>query len=150
MNKLAALLFLTLLVGSTPLAGEIYMGAPVVSGEVFVSPNDRGTERINLSPEQLQAMAGWLEQGRSGWNGEYIEASPNEIVELKIKLKHADEGVTSISVMAGRRGGHFVRITGPGTWAYRAWGGFFKTWAAMRQISDNDLATLHDLIGLSR
>ncbi len=150
LNKFSALLFVVFVVAATAMAGEIYIGAPLVSGEIVMYREDRGTEHMSLSSEQLQAMTRWLEQSRSEWHGVYIEASPNEVVEQKIELKHADGGITSLSVLTGVRGHHWLRLAGPGTWAYRSFGGFFKTWAAMRQISDRDMGKLQELIGSPR
>jgi hypothetical protein len=150
MKKLLSLLFLTIIVGAAAFAGDIYLGTPLVSGEASVFRDDRGTKRMSLSSEQLQAMAHWLEHCRSAWQGEPVEASPNESVELQIKLKHAADGVTTLSVIAGVRGGHFLRLTGPGTWEYHSFLGLYKTWAATRQITDQELGTLQNLIGITQ
>jgi hypothetical protein len=147
MLKLLPLGLLMIVVAGIATAGGIDMGAPLTSGAVSLFRNDGSINRKNLSSEQLQALTGWLERRRSGWQGEITEASPNEQVELQIKVKHADDSITAINVMVGVRGGHLLRLTGPGTWAYRSFLGLYKTWAANRRLSDQEFAVLRDLVG---
>jgi hypothetical protein len=149
-KKLLSVFLLTLGAGAVAFAGGIYVGSPLVSGEASVFRDNLGTERMSLSSDQLQAMAHWLEQRPSAWQGDPIEASPNERVELQIKLNHATDGVTTLSVIPGVRGGHFLRLTGPGTWAYHSLFGLYKTWAATRQITEQELGTLKNMIGITR
>jgi hypothetical protein len=148
-KKLLPFGMLVMLVAAKAAAGSIDTGRPLVSGDTSIFSRDRATEQRTLSSEQLHAMALWLEEHRSGWHGEPIEASPNEVVELKVTLRHADDGgTTSISVIAGSRGGHLLRLTGPGTWAYRSFAGIYKTWAAIRPVSDEELRALQRIIGI--
>lgn len=147
-KKLLSLIFLTIVAGAAAFAGGIYVGSPLVSGNASVFRDNHGTERMSLSSDQLQAMADWLEKSRSTWQGDPVEASPNERVELQIKLNHATDGVTTLAVIAGVRGSHFLRLTGPGTRAYHSFLGLYKTWAATRQINEQELGTLKNLIGI--
>jgi hypothetical protein len=64
-----------------------------------------------------------------------------------LTLKHSDGGTTHMSIIARAGGGHCLRLTGPGTWAYRSFAGFFKSWAATRPMSDQELAALRSLFG---
>jgi hypothetical protein len=138
--------FLMMVVVATAFARHIDTRTSLVS----VFGNDRATEQRTLSSEKLQALSRWLEQGRSGWQGEMTEASRNEEVELRIDLKHSNGSATSIFIVDRVGGGHFLRLTGPGTWAYQSFAGLYKTWAAFRLISDTDLRALQNLIGVER
>jgi hypothetical protein len=143
-----ALLFLALVstgLNVTANASGINMGTPLVSGDVsrFVSRQETG--RTDLSPKQLQGLASWLENHQSGWHGMITEAS-SEPAQLQLKLKHSDGAVSSISVIAEANGGHYLLITGPGKWAYESFFGFWKSWAATRSISDQELAALENVL----
>ena len=122
-------------------AGSISLGTPLISGEV--------SGHTELSSQQVQALSRWLEQDRTGWQGMITEASI-EPIQLAVSLRHSDGGVTSISVIAQAKGGHYVRLIGPGQWAYRSFGGIVKFWAATRPLSDPELAELEPAVGASR
>jgi hypothetical protein len=72
-----------------------------------------------------------------------------EPIQLAVSLRHSDGGVTSISVIAQAKGGHYLRLTGPGQWAYRSFGGIVKSWAATRSLSDPELAQFETVVGAS-
>ena len=131
---------------ATATAGSITVGTPLILGDVYTYENRRSTGHLDLSPDQLQTISHWLDQHRSGWQGMITPAS-TEPVELQVTLKHSDGGTTYMSVIARAGGGHYLRLTGPGTWAYRSFGGFFKSWAATRPMSDQELASLRSLVG---
>lgn len=76
-----------------------------------------------------------------------VTEATSEPVQLHLNLKHRDGGVTSISVIAGANGGRYLCVTGSGKWAYESFLGFWKSKAATRSLSDQDLATLENLIG---
>jgi hypothetical protein len=143
-----ALLSLGLVIGlsATVNAGGIGVETPFVSGDVSTFVNRRETSRMDLSPQQLQGLDDWLEHHRSGWNGMVTEAT-SEPVQLHLNLKHRDGGVTSISVIARANGGRYLCVTGSGKWAYESFLGFWKSRAATRSLSDQDLATLENLVG---
>jgi hypothetical protein len=124
-------------VNATAMAGGINLGTPLISGDVAAI----GSSRTDLSAQQLQALSRWLEQHKSGWHGMITEASA-EPGQLEVKLRHSDGAFTRVSVF-----GHHLRLTGPGTWAYQSWGGIFKSWAATRELSDQELAVLQKIVG---
>lgn len=121
-------------------AGSISLGAPLISGDV--------TGSTELSPQQLQALSQWLEQHRSGWQGMITEASI-EPIQLAISLRHSDGAVTSMFIIAQANGGHYLRLTGPGQWAYRSFGGILRSWAATRTLSEPELTQLETAVGAS-
>jgi hypothetical protein len=123
----------------TVMAGSISIGTPLASGEV--------SGHTELSSQQLQVLSQWLEHHRSGWQGMITEAPIGEPVELTVSLTHSDGAVTSIIVIARPSGAHYVRLTGPGQWAYRSFGGILKSWAAIRALSDPELAELETAAG---
>jgi hypothetical protein len=142
-NGVKTLLLLGLAVAAlsaTAIAGSSSFGTPVISGQV--------SGRTELSSQQVQALSQWLEQHRTGWQGMITEAS-TEPTQLAVSLRHSDGAVTSISVVAQANGGHYLRLTGPGQWAYRSFGGIFKSWAAVRPLSDPELAELKTAVGAS-
>jgi hypothetical protein len=69
----------------------------------------------------------------------------SEPVKLQIEIKHSDGRVTSISVVARANGGHYLRTTGPGKWACESFLGLWKSRAATRSLSDQELAALENL-----
>jgi hypothetical protein len=144
-KKLSPPVLLAIVVGATAMAGSIDIGTPVKSGEVYTFVNRQNTGHTDLSPEQVHALANWLVQHRSGWQGMITPAS-SELVELRVDLKHTDDGTTSMSVIARTGGGHYLLLTGPGTWAYRSFGGIFKSWAATRPLSDQEFAAVRKLV----
>ena len=127
-------------------AGSITIGTPLMSGDVYTYENRHATGHRDLSPDQLQAISHWLDQHQSEWQGMITPAS-TEPVELQVILKHREGGSTSVSIIARAGGGHYLRLTGPGTWAYRSFGGFFKSWAAWRPLTDQELSALRNLVG---
>jgi hypothetical protein len=147
-HQMKTLLFLGLVaigLNATASASGINVGTPLVSGDVsrFVSRQETG--RTDLSPKQLQGLANWLKNHQSGWHGMITEAS-SEPVQLQLKLKHSDGALSSISVIAQANGGHYLLMTGPGKWAYEAFLGFWKSWAATRSLSDQELAALVNVV----
>jgi hypothetical protein len=129
---------------ATAAAGEIEIGTPLISGDV----SGIARSYTDLSSEQIQALSRWLEQHRSGWRGMLTEAS-SEPIQLQVNLKHRDGAITSVCVIARAGGGQSLRLTGPGTWAYRSFAGIFKSWAATRPLSDQELSVLQKMVGAS-
>ena len=145
MKQLLPLGLLAIVVGATATAGSIDIGTPLISGDVYTFEHRQNTVHTVLSPEQIHALSHWLGQHRSGWQGMITPASA-EPVELRVDLKHGDDGTTSMSVVARAGGGHYLLLTGPGTWAYRSFGGIFKSWAATRPLSEQELAALRNVV----
>jgi hypothetical protein len=127
-------------------AGSITIGTPLILGDVDTYENRHATGDLDLSPDQLQAISRWLDQHQSGWHGMITPVS-SEPAELQLTLKHSDGGTTHMSIIARAGGGHYLRLTGPGTWAYRSFAKLFKSWAATRPMSDQELAALRSLVG---
>ena len=146
-NKLSSLVLLAM-IGSTSTAGGIDIGTPLVAGDVAKFENRQKTADTDLSPERLLAVFDWLDHHRSGWQG-MITPGSSEPVQLEANLRHRDGHMTTMSVIAGGKGGYYLRVTGPGTMAYRSFGGFFQSWAATRGLSDQDLAALRSLLGVT-
>lgn len=130
---------------ATANAGAIKVGTPLVSGAVSTFASRQETGRRDLSSKQLQGLTDWLQQHQSGWQGMITEAT-NEPADLHLHLKHSDGAVTSVSVIERSSGGHYLLVTGPGKWTYESFLGFWKSWAATRSLSDQDLAALESLI----
>jgi hypothetical protein len=140
MKRLLDLAWISMVFSTSAMAGSIDVGGPLVSGSVITTENkDRISQ--DLTSGQLQSLSQWLDQHRSGWQGMVTPAS-SEPRRLEIRLKHSDGSTTSVCVIDRAGGGHYVRLTGPGTWAYRSWGGIVKSWAAVRPLSDLDLVAL--------
>jgi hypothetical protein len=125
-------------------AGDINLGTPLVSGIVSKLVNRQKTGQAELSSLQLQGLADWLASHRSGWQGMTTDAT-SEPAELEINLRHFDGTISSIAVIAQSNGGRYLRITGPGKWAYESFHGTWRSWAATRTISDQELAALERL-----
>ena len=139
-------LAVVLALSATAWAGSIDTGTPLISGNVETFENRHSTARTDLSEHQLQALSRWLEQHRSGWQG-MITPTTGEPAQLGVSLSHSDGSTTSMSVIARASGGYYLRLTGPHKWAYRSFLGIFKSWAATRSLSDQELAALHNLVG---
>ena len=75
----------------------------------------------------------------------FSEAS-SEPTQLQVDLRHNDGTVTTVCVIARAAGGHYLRLTGPGRWAYQSFAGIFKTWAATRDLSEQELAVLQRIV----
>jgi hypothetical protein len=133
---------------ATAAAAGINLGTALVSGDVASYVNRQESDRMELSRQQLQGMASWLNHHQSGWHANGTEAS-SEPVQLGIDLKHSDGAVTSISVIAQANGGYYLRLTGPGKWAYEGFLGLWKSWAATRALSDQELTALENLVGVT-
>ncbi len=146
MNKLS--LLATALILSTPIAnaGAIFIGTPLASGNVSRFVNRQEIGRADLSSQQVRAVADWLTNHESGWSGMVTEASL-ERSPILVTLKHSDGAITSISVIAQANGGFYLRLTGPGKWAYRSFWGIYKSWAATRPLSDQELLSFKQLMG---
>jgi hypothetical protein len=127
-------------------AGSITVGAPLISGDVSIYQDRQTTGHRDLSPDQLHGISRWLDQHKSGWQGMVTPAS-SEPVELEVAVKHNDGSATHMSVIARPGGGQYLRLTGPGIMAYRSLFGFFKSWAAIRAMSDQELAALLSEVG---
>lgn len=143
MKKLSLLGLAAIVLTATAMAGGIYLGSPVISGD-FSSGQD--ARRTQLSPQQLHALSGWLEKHRSGWSGMVTPAS-TEPIQLQVNLRHSDGVATSLCVIAGAGGGHYLRLNAPGKWAYRSVGGIFKSGAATRPLTDEELSVLQKIVG---
>lgn len=148
MNKLTLLALMAMASSPIANAGDIYIGAPLISGNVSRSVNRSQTGYAHLSPPQLETLTTWLGHHRSGWSGMLTEATM-EPCPLQVNLKHSDGATTSICVIARANGGHYLRVTGPGKWAYRSFGGMFRSWAATRELSDPELAAFESLVPAS-
>jgi hypothetical protein len=118
----------------------------VISGDVSTFASRQESGHTELSAERLQALSGWLDQHRSGWRGTVTPPS-FEPVQLRVNLRHSDGTVTSISFIPDAGGGYYLRLTGPEKWAYRSFGGIFKSWAATRELSDKEFAVLRQIVG---
>jgi len=146
-GQLSSLVLLAI-VGSTATAASIDIGTPLVAGDVAKFENRQRTSDTNLSSAALLSISVWLDQHRSGWQG-MITPGSSEPVQLEANLKHRDGKITTISVIAGRRGGYYLRVTGPGTMADQSFGGIFQSWAAIRSLSAQDLAVFRSLFGVT-
>jgi hypothetical protein len=131
---------------ATAAAGDISIGTPLVSGSVETLEERHTTGHTDLSLDQLQALSRWLEQHRSGWQG-MVTPATGEPVQLGMHLNHSDGRTTSIALIARARGGYYLRLTGPDKWAYRSFLGIWKSWAATRSLSDQELVALRNLVG---
>jgi hypothetical protein len=131
-------------------AGEIFIGAPLISGDISRFVNRQETGHANLSLPQVQALADWLEHHRSGWSGMVGEAPIMEPCTLEVDLRRGDGATTSIRVVAQADGGQYLRVTGPGKWAYRSFAGIFKSWAAVRRLSNQEMGVLEKLLTATR
>jgi len=119
-------------------AGRIDVGAPFVAG-------DAG--QAALSADQLQQLSLWLKQHRTGWNGLLTEQS-NEPIQLSIHLEGAQDRATGLVVVLRRDGSHYLRLYGPGQWAYRSFGGLVKYRVASRELTADELAALDKILGV--
>jgi len=117
-----------------------------MSGDVSTFADRQRTDHAALSPKQLQALLQWLEQHRTGWQGTVAPAT-SESIQLEVTLKHSDGGMTSVGVIDRAGGGHYLRLTTAGAWAYRSTSGIFKSSAASRALSDKELAALWNILG---
>jgi hypothetical protein len=124
----------------------VILETPWISGDVSTYENRKEISHRTLSSEQLQALTRWLEQHRRGWRGMLTEASTAP-AQWDVSLKNRDGRTTSIAAFAQADGGHHLLLIGPGKWAYRSFGGIWKSWAATRPLSDPELAELEVLIG---
>jgi hypothetical protein len=132
-------------VSATAAAGSIDMGAPLTSGDAVSFENRHESARRTLSPEQLEQMAHWLKTHRSGWSGMLTEAT-NEPIALSVDLSHSDGRVTSLAFIV-HDGVRYLRLTGPGRWAWRSVAGLMKSWAATRPLSAQELTELKRTVG---
>jgi hypothetical protein len=147
MKKLPLLRLAVLLaLSATARAGSIDAGTPLISGNVETSEGRHSAARTDLSPDQLRALSRWLEQHRSGWQG-MVTPAGSEAAQLGVNLNHSDGSCTAMAVIARAGGGHYLRLAGPHKWAYRSFLGIFKSWAATRPLSDQELAALRNLVG---
>ena len=127
-------------------AGTITVGSPLISGDVSIYEDRHATGHRELSPDQLDGISHWLNHHKSGWQG-IVTPPSSEPVELEVTVKHNDGSATHMSIIARSGGGQYLRLTGPGTMAYQSLFGFFKSWAAIRPFSDQELAALRSQVG---
>src|SRR5690349_21988939 len=104
-------------------------GKSVTSGEAIAFNNRTEISRQTLSPDQLQSLSRWFGAHRFGWYGLITPAS-TEPIELRLHLTDAAGRRFVVNVIARADGHRYLRVTGPGTWAYVSSGGLFKSWAA--------------------
>src|ERR1700683_4517301 len=82
-------------------ASGINVGTPLVLGDVsrFVSCQETG--RTDLSSKQLQGLASWLENHRSGWHGMITEAAATNYASLSLNgCKYVASSLSSPTVDA--------------------------------------------------
>jgi hypothetical protein len=137
-----------MVLSATGVAGTIDMGAPLVSGDLVKYEDRKEASQSDLSAERAQQVGRWLEQHRSGWSGMLTEAT-GEASELSVHLRHSDGSVTDLALIIRAQGGRYLRLTGPGNWAFRWWGGLHKSWAATRSLSDQELNAFRKLVEAS-
>jgi hypothetical protein len=126
-------------------AGSITVGAPLIPGDVSIYEGRHTIDHRDLSPDQLNGISRWLDQHESGWQGIVTPAS-SEPADLEVTVKHNDGSTTRMSIIARSGGGQYLRLTGPGTMAYRSLFGLFRSWAAIRTLSDQELAALRSQV----
>jgi hypothetical protein len=146
MNKLSLFAIAVILSTSIADAGDIYIGMPLASGNVSRFADRQEIGQADLSLQQLRAVADWLTNHQAGWSGMITEASL-EPCSMAVTLKHDDGAITSISVISQANGGSYLRLTGPGTWAYSSLWGIYKSWAATRPLSEQELLSFRKLLG---
>lgn len=128
------------------IAGRITVNAPFVSGDIVQLANRQESGHGELSGDQLQQMFLWLKQHRAGWQGLMTEET-NEPIELSMKLKRRQGGATGLVVVQRRDGSHYLRLYGPGKWAYQTFGGLVKYRVAIRPLSADELVALEKIVG---
>jgi hypothetical protein len=142
--KLRILLYLSIGVAVTG-CGQDFGMSSLESGEEVVFENRQEVRREVLSPDQLHSLSQWFDRHQSNWHG-LLTPGSSEPVLLELSLKHTDGKSTLVSVVTQRDGHHYLRLTSSEKWAYRSAGGSFKSWAAVRPISDEELDTLQRLL----
>ncbi len=146
MKILSVLGMLAIDIGSTSYAGTIRVDTSFSSGDLFTYINRQENSHAGLSSEQLNGLVSWLQQHRSGWHGMITESSSESVLRL-VNLKSSDGAITSICIVAQADGGHYLRVTGLGQWAYQSFGGFFKSWAATHAMSESEFAAMDGMLG---
>ena len=146
--KRILLLTCLLLLGAAPAApaAEIEAGTALASAEFTQLQNGKESRHGTLSAGQLHNLTLWLDQHSSHWHPLSGDAS-SEPIRLLVTLRHEGGGVASLSVVARADGTHYLTLTGPGRWAYRSYGGLFKSRTARRELSTPDFAALRELLG---
>lgn len=124
--------------------GQDY-GKSLKSGEAVAFENRHEVGRQALSPDQLQSLSQWFGEHRSGWHGLITPAS-SEPGELQLRFNDTDGKSTVVNVIAQADGHRYLRVTTSDTWAYVSRGGLFKSWAAARPISADELDDLQALL----
>ena len=141
MNFIAKLVVASIGVTGSAVAG-IEIAAPLISGEVATLADRHQTGRKELSQAQLQSLSHWLASHRSGWHGMVTEAS-SEPAALQFLLKDSNGKIGSLAVVASARGDYYLQfVSSSEKWSYQSFGGLFKTWAATRALSAEDLSQL--------
>jgi hypothetical protein len=141
-------LWMLIMIGAVApaLAGHFNVGSPLISGDVDILVKGQEATHRPLSDAQLRTVSSWLNTHREGWKGMITEAS-REPTLFEIHLTHIDGKQTSISVVSAvKKGGHYLRLTGPDEWAYESLGGWVKSWAATRKLTSVEYDMLLALI----
>jgi hypothetical protein len=128
-------------------AGDINVKTPLVSGDVERFQDRQETSRRELSRGELQTLSHWLEIHRAEWHA-MTEAS-NETISMRFDLKGNDGNEASISVIAQTNGNYYLQLVSSTGWSYRSFGGFIKSRAASRPLSDKELAVMQKMFGPS-
>jgi hypothetical protein len=147
MRRVSKLAAAFIVVSGSALAG-IEFGTHVVAGDVATLQDRHETSRRELSQPQVQALSRWLDRHKSGWQGMITESS-SEPRCLRFSLKDGDGKLGSIEVVAGVHGDYLQFRTSSEKWSYRSFGGLFKSWAATRALSPEELDQLEQAVGLS-
>jgi hypothetical protein len=148
-NLAPSLIAASIVVSGLALAG-IAIGTPLVQGNVVTFEAGHEATRKELSRTELQALSEWLRLHKSNWHGMLTEAPVGQKSRLDISLKDATGKTGSMAVVARAQGGYYLRfISSSEKWSYQSFGGLFKSWAATRQLSAEDLKQLLRAVGIS-
>ncbi len=148
MNRISNLATASIVVSCSALAG-ISIGTPLVSGDVATLENRHETSHRELSQAQLRALSQWLRQHKSGWHGMITEAT-NQPRPVQFSIKDAAGKTGSIAVVARADGSHYLQfISSSEKWSYRSLGGLFKSWAATRELSSEELNQLRQAAAIA-
>jgi hypothetical protein len=147
MHLISKLAVASILVSGPALAG-IEISTPLVSGDVATFEKRHETSRRDLSHAQVEALSRWLGLHMSGWHGMITESS-SEPVSLQFSLRDADRKTGALAVVASAHGGYYLQFTSSSQkWSYRSLGGLFKSWAATRALSPDELNQLQRTVGI--
>ena len=147
MNILSKLVAASIAVSGSAVAA-IETGTPLVSGDVARFEAGHETGRRDFSQHQLQALSDWLGAHRSAWQG-MIAPATSEPEALAIGLKDAEGRSGSIAVVVRAHGARYLRfLSSSSSWSYESFGGLFKTWAATRELTPEELDQLLRAVGM--